>query len=44
VTEPLGRSTPTVKEDATTLASSRDLNDPIAKFRLIKKSIKVPTQ
>jgi hypothetical protein len=42
--EPLGRSTQSVKEDATTLASSRELTDSIAKFRLIKKSIRTPTQ
>jgi hypothetical protein len=42
--EPLGRSMPTVKEDATTLANSRELIDPIAKIRLIKKSIRMPTQ
>jgi hypothetical protein len=42
--EPLGRSTPTVKEDSTILASSRELTDPTAKFRLIKKSIRMPTQ
>jgi len=42
--EPLGRATPRVKEDATTLASSREFTDPIAKFRLIKKSIRMPTQ
>jgi hypothetical protein len=42
--EPLGRSMPTVKDDATTLASSRELTDPTAIFRLIKKSIRIPTQ